>query len=349
LKSLWYNIIKVYVNLGLFFTLKKIKVIGKKNIPKNGAVIFIGNHQNALIDALLIPTTNGRTTFFLARASAFKNKLVKLLLSSVNMIPVYRMRDGIKTINKNYKTFEKCTEILKKEQTLEIFAEGEHHSKRRVLPLKKGFARIILATLKKHPNLPIQIIPVGINYDHALKYPCSVSICYGKSILANDFIDTTNVNLKFSTLINKVHFSLKNLTTHIEDLEQYDALIQILEEKQVNYLNPLEVNKCLENHQNFKSIKKAKNRKFNWLVIIHVIAKLNSIFPLLIWKYLKSIIKDKIFLNTYRFAVITTIFPLFYLLQTWLIYYFLDIKTAVFYLICCICLGIISTKTTEIT
>jgi len=349
LKSLWYNIIKVYVNLGLFFTLKKIKVIGKENIPKNGAVIFIGNHQNALIDALLIPTTNGRTTYFLSRASAFKNKLVKLLLSSVNMIPVYRMRDGIKTINKNYKTFEKCTEIFKKEQTIEIFAEGKHHSKRRVLPLKKGFARIILATLQKYPNLPIQIIPVGINYDHALKYPCSVSIFYGKPILANDFIDTTNVDLTFSALINEVHFSLKNLTTHIEDLEQYDELIQILEEKKVNYLNPIEVNKCLKNHQNLKSIKKDEKHKFNWLVIIYVIAKLNSIFPLLIWKYLKSIIKDVIFLNTYRFAVITTIFPLFYLLQTWLIYYFFDIKTAVFYLICSICLGIISTKTTEIT
>lgn len=349
MKNLWYNIIKVYVNLGLFFTLKKIKVIGKENIPKKGAVIFIGNHQNALIDALLIPTTNKRTTFFLARASAFKNKLIKLLLSSVNMIPVYRIRDGIKTINKNYKTFEKCSDILKKKQTLEIFAEGEHHLKRRVLPLKKGFARIILGTLQKYPDLTIQIVPVGINYDHALKYPCSVSILYGKPILANDFIDTTNIDLKFSTLIDKVHFSLKNLTTHIEDLERYDELIQILDEKQVNYLNPIEVNKYLKNYQNFKSKKKVKKRKFNWLVIIHAISKLNSILPLLIWKCLKSTINDVIFLNTYRFAVITTIFPLFYLLQAWLIYHFFDIKTAAFYLTLCICLGIISTKTTEIT
>lgn len=349
MRTIWYHSIKIYVKLGLFFTLKKIKVVGKENIPNKGAVIFIGNHQNALIDALLIPITNGRKTYFLARANAFKNKLVKSLLFSVNMIPVYRMRDGIKTIERNLKTFEKCTKILKNKQTLEIFSEGEHHLKRRVLPLKKGFARIILATLQKYPELPIQIIPVGINYDHALKYPCSVSILYGKPILANDFININSVDFKFSNLINEVHSSLKKLTTHIENIEHYDEIINKLNEKQVDFLNPIKINAYLKNHQDFNLIKKPKKRKLNLLIPIHIIAKLNSILPLLIWKYLKFNIKDTIFLNTFRFAIISTIFPLFYGMQSWGVYHYFDYKIAIIYFASCILLGIITTKTTKIT
>ena len=40
---------------------------------------------------------------------------------------------------------------------MEIFAEGEHHIDRRILPLKKGFARIILGTLLQYPDLEIKI------------------------------------------------------------------------------------------------------------------------------------------------------------------------------------------------
>lgn len=349
MKTIWYHIIKAYVRLGLFFTLKKIKIVGKENIPKNGAVIFIANHQNALIDALLIPTTNNRTTFFLTRASAFKNNFITTLLSSVNMIPVYRIRDGFRSIEKNKEVFEKSSEILKSGQCLQIFAEGEHHLQRRVKPLKRGFARIILTTLQKYPNLSIQIIPVGINYDKSLKFPCKVSVYYGKPINANNFINNNQVDLKFSLLKNEVHASLKKLTTHIENLEEYEKIIKKLNKNEVDFLNPITTNSLVKNIDKLSINNNHKKKKLNWLTPIYFITKINSLIPLLIWKYLKSKIKDVIFLNTYRFALITTIFPLFYTIQTLVIYYFSNFKIAFSYLIISILLGIITTKTTKIT
>jgi 1-acyl-sn-glycerol-3-phosphate acyltransferase len=337
------------VKIGLFFTIKNIQVFGKENIPKKGAIIFIGNHQNALIDALLIPTTNNRTTYFLTRASAFKIKLIKMLLLSVNMIPIYRIRDGIKTIHKNKEIFEKCTNILMEEKALVIFAEGEHHLKRRVLPLKKGFARIVLATLQKQPDLPIQIIPVGINYDNPINFPCSVSLYYGKPILANEFINCNHIDFKFTHLLNKVHSSLKKLTTHIEDMEHYDELINQLNKKHINFLNPITTNEFIINKKKLNLIKSNNLKKTNWFTPIHFIAKINSILPLLLWKYIKSNIKEEIFNNTYRFALITTLFPLFYLAQSLLVNYFLGLKIAIIYLISSIFLGILITKTTRIT
>jgi len=338
---------RFYISIGLFFLHKKITVVGKENIPKKGATLFIGNHQNALIDAILIPTTTKRELHFLSRASAFKNKLVSNFLSSLNMIPVYRIRDGIGTIEKNTAIFEQCFEILNNEGAVQIFAEGEHHLKRRIIPLKKGFARIILGTLQKYPNLKIQIVPVGLNYDSHLDFPSCVSIHYGKPIVANNFIDIKNPDIRYSKIINEVSSALKKVTLHIEDEKNYNEILQKLESQNVDYTNPVAANKLAKNLKT-TSIKKPAERYFNWFTPIHFIAKLNSMFPLLIWWYIKSIIKEVIFNNTFRFAVIATLFPLFYLIQTALVYYFFNIKYALIYLVSCIVLGIISTKTITI-
>ena len=328
---------------------KKISIHGQENIPKKGAVIFIGNHQNALIDAILVPTTNNRNSHFLTRASAFKIDIVDQILRSLNMIPVFRVRDGIRTIEKNFGVFEQCIEILKLEKAIQIFAEGEHHLQRRIIPLKKGFARIILGTLQKYPELPIYIVPIGINYDSHLNFPSSTSIYYGKPILANQFVDAKNPNLKFKEITNEVSIALKNLTLHVEDLANYDEIILKLEALEVDYLNPFKANKLVENLETTTPKVIVKKKKSNWFAPIHLLTKLNSVFPLLIWKYIKPKIKDVVFTNTYRFALITTLFPLFYFIQTIIVYIIFDIRIAIIYLLTSILLGIISAKTMTIT
>jgi 1-acyl-sn-glycerol-3-phosphate acyltransferase len=338
---------RAYLKVGLFFLHKKITIVGKENIPKDGPILFIANHQNALIDAILIPTTTKREIHFLTRASAFATNLISKFLKSLNMIPVYRIRDGFNTIEKNVSVFEQCFEILKDEGAVEIFAEGAHHLKRQIMPLKKGFARIILGTLQKYPHLNIQIVPIGINYDSHLNFPSSVSIHYGQPILANKFINIENPDVRFTAIINEVTIALKNLTLHIEDDANYDETISKLNSANVDFTNPIEAAELLQNISSISETKPAKSG-INWFFPIHLITKLNSVFPLLIWRYLKSRISDIVFTNTYRFALILTIFPLFYIIQTLIVYYFYNSYYAFIYLGISILLGIIATKTMPI-
>ena len=347
IKHLWYYTFRIYVKIVLFFLLKKRTVFGIENIPKEGAVLFIGNHQNALIDALIIPTITKRKIHFLARAGVFKKNIVKKFLSTLNMLPAYRLRDGVENMNKNYDVFNLCVEILKKKGALEIFAEGEHHIERRIISLKKGFARIILSTLQKYPETKIHIIPIGLNYNSRLNFPSKASIYFGEPILANPFFNLENPDISFSSIIKKVSSELKKLTLHIEDSENYSEVISQLENCGIDYLNPTEANKMVAELQNIQPKKHSKN-SINWFLPFHLIAKLNSIIPILIWKKLKKGITDIIFTNTFRFAMIATLFPIFYLLQTLLVYYFFNIKHALVYLISSILLGVIYTKTSPI-
>lgn len=349
IKVIWYQFVKVYVKIGLFFLMKKISIHGKENIPKKGAIMFIPNHQNALLDAILIPTNTARNTHFLTRAAVFKNKKVAMIFDSLNMLPVYRIRDGFNTIEKNLAIFEKCFKILKRQKALEIFAEGEHHIDRRILPLKKGFARIILGTLKKHPDLEIKIVPVGINYDSHLGFPSSTSIYFGKPIIANQYFNLENPDLQFKEIISVVTKSMKELTLHVDDVKNYDAIIQKLNTNNVNYLNPNEANELLENIHQLPDNPLPKPQQKNWFLPLQILAKMNSFFPLLIWRKLRTGITDILFINTFRFALITTLFPIFYLFQASIVYYFFNLNYAIGYLVICIILGVISTKTTPLT
>ena len=162
IQKIWFTIVWLFVKLGLFFYSKKIKVSGRKNIPKKGAVLFAVNHPNGLVDPLYVTTTNIRQNHFLVRAASFKKPIIKKILESLYLMPIYRIRDGIKQLANNEEIFNKCHNILNKKETLMIFPEGSHNYKRTIRPLSKGFTRIIFGALEKHPELNITVIPVGI-------------------------------------------------------------------------------------------------------------------------------------------------------------------------------------------
>jgi 1-acyl-sn-glycerol-3-phosphate acyltransferase len=340
-----YTFLKYFIKLGLLFYHKKIKVVGLENIPKKGALLFISNHPNALLDPLLIVTNNVRDIHFLARASAFKNKLVAKFLMSIKMIPIYRKRDGVNTIEKNKNTFSKSVEIMNSEKALFIAAEGSHNIQRRVREFKKGYVHIILDTFKKHPELDIQIVPIGLNYDSVLNYPSSVSIYYGKPISAKKHYNKNDIVATTKNLLEVVRNSMKILTNHIGIEENYDSIVTKLNSLNVDYLNPIETNKIINNLEDYTEGKSEKEKRKSILYYLFV---LNSLIPWYIWKKIEKSITEIEFISTFRFAIGVTLFPIFYILQSVLMNHIFDEKIAIIYFISSIVLGLILTKTSKV-
>jgi hypothetical protein len=147
------------------------------------------------------------------------------------MLPVYRQRDGVNTIEKNKITFDDCHEILNQKGNLVIFPEGNHNYKKTLRPLKKGLARIALGTLSKFgKETPLYIIPLGIDYESHFKMNSDILLNVGEPIKVSDhyskFIENSVDAINKLTL--KIAEDLESLIINIQDIENYDELYYLL-------------------------------------------------------------------------------------------------------------------------
>ena len=226
-----YKIAYAIVIIGSRTYFKKFKYQGKEKIPKNAGIIYAVNHQNAFLDAIVIATQTDAPLNFLARADIFKKKIANKILRNFYMLPVYRQRDGVNTIEKNKITFDDCHEILNQKGNLVIFPEGNHNYKKTLRPVKKGLARIALGTLSKFgKETPLYIIPLGIDYESHFKMNSDILLNVGEPIKVSDhyskFIENSVDAINKLTL--KIAEDLESLIINIQDIENYDELYYLL-------------------------------------------------------------------------------------------------------------------------
>ncbi|MBT8305757.1 MAG: lysophospholipid acyltransferase family protein [Maribacter sp.] len=311
-----YSIVKLWLRTGLFFYYTKIKVFGKENIPKGKPLMVLANHQNALMDPLMIAMNCGVKPFFLARSDLFKNPLVSKFLRYLQMIPIYRFRDGRDTLKNNPAIFKKCGDLLIKGETIMLFPEGNHGIRRRVRwPMRYGFVRMLFSALEKEPDLDIRILPIGLNYLNAEGFPDSVSMYIGKDFSVQDYYDPNDLPATESKLKDEIYERLKELTTHIPDEETYDRVIAHLDNKKVDYLKPESVNKIIKDIDPTVIAIPVSSSGSSISGLLNILFNLINFPIVLLWnKRIKTIGLDIEFRTTLRFAMGLILFPIYYLL-----------------------------------
>ncbi len=324
------NSVKALVRFALWCYFKHIVVTGFSKENHDKSVMYLGNHQNALLDALLIAITTRRKTTFLTRSDVFKNPLIGHLLRYIGMLPIYRFRDGVDTLSKNTPIFNRCGEVLHNHEAILIFPEGNHDLKRRVRPLKKGFVSL-LSHRWSIDKQPVYLSPIGVNYIKAVRFPDAVSIVYGQSHKVEPFeINKDNTH----SLLWALHEKLAVLTTHIpESLDgYYNQIDAALEQDARLFLNPLKTNDLIAQFEHALQSKgsleavASKIFKGNTDLIKSFFSRTGSLFlkllyeflnmvPLSIWRlFLKPRIKQPEFVSTARFGFSILFFPCYFLL-----------------------------------
>ena len=160
----------------------RIKVEGRENIPKDGALIFCGNHRSFL-DPPLIKVTAKRETFFLAKASLYKNPFLAFLGWVFEVIPV-KKEDG-----NDVNSIKASLKHLKKGECIALFPEGTRNGLAKGEKVKDGAAFFAVRTGAK-------VVPIGIS--GTMKPFCKLTICYGKPL------DFSNVNKDDKEALEKV-------------------------------------------------------------------------------------------------------------------------------------------------
>ncbi len=180
MKEISKKIIRVIVRTVIFIYCKivyRIKIIGKENIPKEGALLFCGNHRTYL-DPPLIIVTAGRHIRFMAKESLRKNPLFAFL--GVMFEGIYVKRD-----EKDISALKEALKTLKSGGCIGIFPEGTRNGlEKNDGKVKNGAAYMALKTNAK-------VVPIGI-VGKAKPFSKN-AIIYGKPLDFSEYVSSKKI------------------------------------------------------------------------------------------------------------------------------------------------------------
>ena len=143
----------------------RAEINGLENIPKEGALIFCGNHRSYLDPPLMVVTAK-RDMKFLAKEELYKNKFLAFLGWAFEAIPVKRDEKDVSAIKNSLK-------VLKSGNCIALFPEGTRNGLEKGEQVKDGVAFFATRSGAK-------VVPCGIK--GGTKENKKVTITYGKPL-----------------------------------------------------------------------------------------------------------------------------------------------------------------------
>ena len=313
-----YFLLKMYVRLGLSVSYRRQQVFGLETVPKDKPVLLLSNHQNALLDILLIASKYPRPMHYLARADVFKNNYLARLLRYLGMHPVFRMRDGIRTLSGNYDTFEEVSQELLQGEHVLIFPEANHSLERRVRPLNKGFTRLIASTLKINPDLPLQLIVVGQNYEAPTQVGDASRILMTPPLDLQTWLKEKNPNPEEYVqsrecahhLTREVEEAMRYLTTHLGPEHCYARHLQSLEKQKYDFTEPF--------YWVSEEVPQGDKRRIRTDPFFRGLFRILHAPFIFLWRiFVKPRVPEEEFTSTFRFGFVLLGYPLMWMIILW--------------------------------
>jgi 1-acyl-sn-glycerol-3-phosphate acyltransferase len=175
----------------LVIVVYRVKVVGKENIPKEGAAILCPNHINAL-DSVCIVVTAKRKVEGLAKESLYRFWIIRYLGKIFGIYPVKREEAAISAVKMSLK-------VLKKGGLLFIFPEGTRNGMAKGKKVKNGAVNIAI-------KAEAPIIPIGIQ--GSFKVFTKVKVNIGKPI----YYDKETSKEQVDNLTNELMEEIVRLT-----------------------------------------------------------------------------------------------------------------------------------------
>lgn len=222
-----YSVLKVIVRLAAKIFCRKFIINNRELLKEKGPMILACSHPNSFLDAVLMDILFEQPIWSLTRGDAFLNKRITNLFYKLKMLPVYRPSEGVENLSENYKTFDACFELFKRNNLVLIFSEGLCVNEWHLRSLKKGTAR--LAYKCREENIPLKILPVGINYSSFSRFGKNIFINFGNLFSVNEFEKGLSDGAFNQVFNNKLRQELRPLVYEIAktDKKRQKELLEI--------------------------------------------------------------------------------------------------------------------------
>ncbi len=227
-----YRLVRALVKAGLGIFFQRLELRHPERLPATGPVIFVANHPNSIMDAMILWAVLERKVSYIAHAGLFRAGLMKWLLRNLGVIPVYRRQDDPDKMEQNLSMFRASYEILERGETIGLFPEGTSDMLRKVKQVKTGAARIVLETESRNGyDLGVKLIPLGLHFFSRSHFRSRVLINVGEPVpLVKYFTQYhTDPIAGVTALTREIQSRLEKLTVNIQD-EELEEFVRALEQ-----------------------------------------------------------------------------------------------------------------------
>src|SRR4030095_5084132 len=186
-----YGLVRALVRgvLALFY--RRIDVVGLEHIPEVGPLIIAANHQNALVDPMLLLALIPRRIVAVAKAPLFRHPIIGPFLRLLGALPVHRRPDCNAEPVRSRRMFAAPPAPLGAGAAILIFPEGVSQPEPALMPLRPGAARILLeAEAGTGGGLRGALVPVGLVYHEPGTFRAGRAFLQvGASLITDDLVE----------------------------------------------------------------------------------------------------------------------------------------------------------------
>ncbi len=168
-----YGSLRWIIGIALHWFYRDVRVTGRERIPAAGPLLIAVNHQNALVDSLIVGWVMPRRIAMTAKATLAANPLIALVFRILGVVPLRRASDEARKSNgapldpsRNTGAFGEIVNLLDQQGAVLIFPEGKSHNETGLEPLKTGMARLALLARDERFISGVNILPVGLVFEN---------------------------------------------------------------------------------------------------------------------------------------------------------------------------------------
>jgi 1-acyl-sn-glycerol-3-phosphate acyltransferase len=197
-----YNGLRWVNRIALHWFYRDIRVTGRHMIPASAPLLIAVNHQNALVDSLIVAWVVPRRIAMTAKATLVRNPLVALVFRVLGVVPLSRVNDEAQKSNgspadhsRNTGAFREILNLLGQRGAVLIFPEGKSHNEVGLEPLKTGLARLALQARDKRSIKGVTILPLGLVFEDKGVPGTIAGVHVGEPIEMDSWPNTNHVAL----------------------------------------------------------------------------------------------------------------------------------------------------------
>lgn len=183
-----YRLLRALARFASALFYRRVELIGAERVPRDGPLIVAANHQNALVDPMLLVATLPRRLRALAKAPLFKHPLVRPFLAAAGAVPVHRAKEAGGDPGRNDAMFAATARALAHGEAILIFPEGVGHFEPALQPLRTGAARMLLGA-EAQGSPPVTLLPVGLVFRRPGRFRSGEgAVLVGEAIATRDCV-----------------------------------------------------------------------------------------------------------------------------------------------------------------